>query len=110
MQFLCIVIGYLRGCFLAADAVARHKTGKSAFAIGTGNPGMANILEQFGIKWAAATLLEDILKTTLPCLFCRYVLFRLLGPPAILYAGSGVALSHGFPCEKKILLNDDTAS
>lgn len=79
MRFLCIVIGYLCGCFLTADAVARHKTGKSAFAIGTGNPGMANILEQFGVKWAAATLLGDVLKTVLPCLLCRYLLFKSPG-------------------------------
>ncbi len=97
MRFLCIVIGYLCGCFLTADAVARHKTGKSAFAIGTGNPGMANILEQFGVKWAAATLLGDVLKTVLPCLLCRYLLFKSLGPSAILYAGLGAALGHAFP-------------
>ena len=97
MRFLCIVVGYLFGCFLTADAAARHKTGKSAFAIGTGNPGMANILEQLGAKWAAVTLLGDVLKTVLPCLLCRYLLFSASGPSAILYAGLGVALGHGFP-------------
>lgn len=97
MQFLCIVIGYLCGCFLTADAIARHKTGKSAFAIGTGNPGMANILEQFGLKWAAVTLLGDVLKTVLPCVLCRYLLFGSLGQAAVLYAGLRVTLGHGFP-------------
>ena len=97
MRFLCVVIGYLFGCFLTADFVARNKTGKSAFEIGTGNPGMANILEQFGLKWAAVTLFGDVLKTVLPCVLCRYLLFRSLGQIAILYAGLGVALGHGFP-------------
>ena len=97
MQFLCIVIGYLCGCFLTADAIAHHKTGKSAFAIGTGNPGTANILEQFGLKWAAVTLLGDVLKTVLPCVLCRYLLFGSLGQAAVLYAGLGVTLGHGFP-------------
>ncbi|MDF1494076.1 glycerol-3-phosphate acyltransferase [Caproiciproducens sp. CPB-2] len=97
MQFLCIVIGYLCGCLLTADVVARYKTGKSAFKIGTGNPGMANILEQLGAKWAAITLLGDVFKTVLPCLLCRYLLFKSLGPSAILYAGLGTALGHGFP-------------
>lgn len=97
MRFLCVVIGYLFGCFLTADFVARSKTGKSAFEIGTGNPGMASILEQFGFKWAAVTLLGDFLKTALPCVLCGYLLFRSLGQTAILYTGLGVALGHGFP-------------
>lgn len=97
MRFLCIIIGYLCGCFLTADFIARNKTGKSSFEVGTGNPGMANILRQFGIKWAAVTLLGDFLKTALPCFLCRYLLFRSLGPSAILYTGLGVALGHGFP-------------
>jgi Predicted membrane protein len=97
MSVLSVIIGYLFGCFLTADFVARRKTGSSAFAIGTGNPGMANILEQLGFKWAAVTLLGDVLKTVLPCILCRYLLFRPLGPSAILYTGLGVALGHGFP-------------
>lgn len=97
MRLLCVIIGYLFGCFLTADAVARLKTGNSAFAVGTGNPGMANILEQFGFKWAAVTLLGDVLKTVLPCVLCGYLLFRPLGQTAILYAGLGVTLGHGFP-------------
>lgn len=97
MQFLCILMGYLCGCFLTADTVARLKTGKSAFAVGTGNPGMANVLEQLGVKWAAVTLFGDVLKTVLPCLLCRYLLFGALGRSAILYTGLGVALGHGFP-------------
>ena len=97
MRFLCIIIGYLCGCFLTADFVARSKTGKSVFEIGTGNPGMANILEQLGVKWAAVTLLGDFLKTVLPCVLCGYLLFRPLGQTAILYAGLGAALGHGFP-------------
>ncbi|MBE6831131.1 MAG: glycerol-3-phosphate acyltransferase [Ruminococcaceae bacterium] len=96
MQFLCIIIGYLCGCSLTADVVARRKTGKSVFAIGTGNPGMANILEQFGFKCAAVTLLGDVAKTVLPCILCR-LLFRSLGPSATLYAGLGAAAGHAFP-------------
>lgn len=97
MKLLCVMIGYLCGCFLTAQLVARRKTGKSAFEIGSGNPGMANIAGLFGIKWAAVTLLGDVLKTALPCMICRYVLFPSLGRNAILYAGLGTALGHGFP-------------
>lgn len=97
MRFFCVVIGYLCGCFLTADFVARHKTGKGACEIGTGNPGTANMMGLFGTKWAAVTLLGDLLKTALPCMLCRYFLFEPLGRTAILYAGLGAALGHGFP-------------
>lgn len=96
MRFLCVVIGYFCGCFLTADVVARLRTGKSAFLIGSGNPGMANIAGQLGLKWAGVTLLGDVIKTALPCLVFRSV-FPELGQAAVLYAGVGVALGHGFP-------------
>lgn len=96
-RIFCIVIGYLFGCFLTADLVARHITGKSACEIGTKNPGMANIHKLFGTKWAAVTLLGDVLKTALPCFCCRYFLFASLGQMAILYTGLGAALGHAFP-------------
>lgn len=97
MRIICILIGYLCGCFLTAEFVARRKTGKSACEIGSRNPGMANIYELFGLKCAAVTLMGDIVKTALPCMLCRYVLFPSLGGTAILYAGAGAALGHGFP-------------
>lgn len=97
IRFLCVAIGYFCGSFLTADVVARCKTGRSAFSVGSGNPGMANIGQTFGVKWAAVTLLGDVLKTAIPCLLCRFVLFPSLGGVAILYAGVGAALGHGCP-------------
>ena len=97
MRILCILTGYLFGCFLTAEVVARYKAGKSASEIGSNNPGMANMGGQFGAKWAAVTLLGDVLKTVLPCMLSRFVFFSSLGRIAILYAGLGAALGHGFP-------------
>lgn len=97
MRLLCIMIGYVCGCFLTADIVARHKTGKSVCEIGSKNPGTVNIGRMFGRKWALITLLGDVLKTILPCMLCGYVLFPSLGHLAILYTGLGAALGHGFP-------------
>lgn len=97
MRLLCIFIGYLCGSFLTAQLVARYKTGKSADQLGSGNPGMANMAAQLGKKWAALTLIGDILKTVLPVILCRFLLFPSLGQIAILYVGLGVALGHGFP-------------
>ncbi len=97
MRFLCVVVGYLSGCFLTAEAVSRRKTGKSACEIGSRNPGFANMVESFGLKWGVVTLLGDVLKTAVPCVLCRYVFFPSLGRTAVLYAGVGTALGHGFP-------------
>lgn len=97
MKSLCVIIGYLCGCFLTAEVVAYHKAGKSACEIGSRNPGMANIAKSFGWKWGAVTLLGDVFKTAVPCMLCRYVLFPSLDRMAILYAGVGAALGHGFP-------------
>lgn len=97
MRFLCVMAGYCCGCFLTAEAVSRWKAGKRACEIGSGNPGTANIGSLYGKKWAAVTLLGDVLKTVLPCMSCRYLFFPQLGGIAILYAGLGAALGHGFP-------------
>lgn len=97
MRILCMIVGYFCGCFLTADAVVRHKTGRSVFGTGTKNPGTANVTGLLGMKWGAVTLLGDILKTAVPCALCRYVFFPSLGGTAVLYAGIGAALGHGFP-------------
>ena len=97
MRLSCVALGYFCGCVLTADLVARRLSGKRVFEIGTKNPGTANIGGQFGIGWAAVTLLGDILKTALPCAACRFLLFPPLGWAAVLYAGLGAALGHAFP-------------
>jgi glycerol-3-phosphate acyltransferase PlsY len=60
---VCVTVGYLCGSFLTADVVMRARTGRSAFAVGSGNPGMANVGAQLGPRWAAVVLAGDILKT-----------------------------------------------
>ena len=45
-RLLCLLVGYLCGGFLTAELVARARTGKSAAALGTGNPGMANLAHE----------------------------------------------------------------
>ncbi len=97
MVMLCVAVGYFFGCFLTAEAVARFKTGKSACDIGTRNPGTVSIGGALGFKYAAVTLLGDIAKTAAACALCRLVLFKPLGGEAVLYAGIGTALGHGFP-------------
>ena len=42
-RMISFLAGYLCGNFLTAELLSRKKAGKSAFGVGTGNPGMANI-------------------------------------------------------------------
>ena len=93
-QLPALLLGYGCGCFLTAELVALRRTGGSAAAIGSGNPGMANIGRHLGLRWGAVVLLGDIAKTALSC-----ALAHLLcpGPLSTLYAGLGAALGHNFP-------------
>lgn len=95
-RLLCLLIGYLCGCFLTAELVARARTGKSAAALGTGNPGMANLAHELGKGWGAVVLAGDIAKTALAFGLCR-ALFPALGGLSGLWAGLGAVLGHNFP-------------
>ena len=57
LRVLCLGAGYLFGCFLTAEIVARCTAGCSAREIGTGNPGMANIATHLGKKAGLLVLL-----------------------------------------------------
>lgn len=115
-RLVCILIGYLFGCVLTANIVARREVGRSAFEIGSGNPGMANIGRELGTGKAAVVLFFDILKTILAVvvagLWCRFffpdsaitatvltspLAFPDSGTLATFYAGLGATIGHNFP-------------
>lgn len=96
-RILCLLIGYACGNFLTAEVVCRLRAGRSARAMGSGNPGMANVMEQLGKAPGFLVLAGDVGKTALACFLCRLVLFPGLGVLAALYAGLGTALGHNFP-------------
>lgn len=95
-RLTCLLIGYLCGNVLTADLVSRHVAGKSAFELGVGNPGMANVGHELGTKWAAVTLAGDIGKTIVAVATSR-ALFPGLGPFAAAWAGLGTTLGHNYP-------------
>ena len=70
LRGLCLAAGYLFGCFLTAEVVARCTAGVSARDIGTGNPGMANIMTHLGKRAGFLVLAGDVLKTAAACWFC----------------------------------------
>ncbi|MCD8327105.1 MAG: glycerol-3-phosphate acyltransferase [Lachnospiraceae bacterium] len=96
-RVVCVLLGYLFGNFLTAEVVSRYISRESAFDRGTGNPGMANMVSEYGVKTGALVLAGDLLKTFIPCLLCRLVLFPEMGAAAAAYAGLGVILGHNFP-------------
>ena len=102
LRLLCLLIGYLFGCILTADIVARKHTGKSAAHVGeSGNPGMANIMEALGFKAGIIVLAGDLLKTTAACLLSLGLAGSAIGRIAALYAGFGAAIGHNFPFWRK---------
>jgi len=99
-RFLCLLVGYICGNFLTAEWIAYKKTGGSSDSLGTGNPGMANIMEQLGFRYGIIVLLGDLAKTILACVL-GYLIGRGIGHIAVLYAGLGCVTGHNFPAWKR---------
>ena len=95
-RLVCLVIGYLCGCVLFSDIVARRISGKSAFELGDGNPGMANVGHELGTPAALLSLAGDILKTVVAVVISRLI-FPQMGILATAWAGLGATLGHDFP-------------
>ena len=96
-RILCVILGYLFGCILTAELVTWRAAGKRAGEVGSGNPGTVNIAANLGVGHGAIVLAGDILKTAIPCMLCRFVLFPNLAELSVLYAGVGVGVGHNFP-------------
>ena len=101
LAVICTVIGYLCGCFLTAELAARLAEGKSASEIGSGNPGMANIMANLGKNAGFFVLAGDVGKTLIAFGVSWLLAGGLLGRETFLWAGLGVVLGHNFPFWKK---------
>lgn len=93
-----LAAAYAAGNFLTADLVAKKYSGKSAFDIGAGNPGMASIGSELGPGPAAITLFGDAFKTAA----AQWLMIALARPAlpredAAMLAGTAVTLGHCFP-------------
>ena len=95
-KMISLLIGYVFGSILTAVLVVRKKTGKSVFEVGTGNPGMANVMRQFGFKAGALVLAGDLVKTILAVLLTM-VLFPGGGSILRLYTVLGCTVGHNWP-------------
>ena len=93
---VCLLVGYACGNLLTAELVARRELGRSAFDVGVGNPGMANIGHELGLRAAALTLAGDLGKVVAAALVCSLA-FPDLGSASAAWAGLGCTLGHNFP-------------
>lgn len=100
-RLICLLTGYVFGCFLTGELVARRRTGAGAGRLGTGNPGMANLAHELGLGWGLLVLLGDVLKTALACLTAWLLSGAALGRLALLWACLGAVLGHNFPFWRK---------
>ena len=73
---------------------AARLTGRSARDLGSGNPGMANIMATLGKGPGFAVLAGDVAKTVLACGLCWLLAGPVLGHTALLYAGAGAISGH----------------
>lgn len=94
---VCIVVGYLFGCFSTGYFVGKHNH-VNIKEEGSGNSGATNALRTMGVKAGLLTFVGDLLKAFLPVVAVRVIFhgsdfWYLSG----LYAGLGVVLGHNFP-------------
>ena len=70
---------------------------KSASRLGTGNPGMANIMAQLGFKWGLLVLAGDLLKDAVSCMLCRFSSVSPARQECCSLCGHRLAAGHNFP-------------
>ena len=66
LVIVCFV-GYMLGNINFARIVSAAKK-KDITEMGSGNPGTMNVLRNLGARWAAMTLIGDVLKSAIPSL------------------------------------------
>lgn len=94
---LCILVGYLLGCFPTADLLCRISGNEDVRKYGSGNAGSTNMLRVYGIRMGLITLVGDVVKSVL-AVFLGSLLGRELGACV---AGVAAVLGHDFPAPKR---------
>lgn len=95
MIALAVACAYVLGTFPSADLAARLALGRTADirAMGSGNPGAANVMGQLGKKWGLVVLLLDVAKGAAACAVGRW----MAGGAGASAAGSVAVIGHCFP-------------
>jgi len=95
---ICLVFGYIFGCFSTGYVVGKmNKVDIRKY--GSGNVGSTNALRTLGAKAGAITLAGDALKAVIPMLMVRFLIFPEYEFMELmtLYTGFGVVVGHNYP-------------
>ena len=92
---LAVACAYVLGTFPSADLAAHLALGRKADirAMGSGNPGAANVMTQLGKKWGLFVLVLDVAKGAAACAAGRW----MAGGAGASAAGSAAVIGHCFP-------------
>lgn len=90
---LAILIAYLLGSINFAIVISKAKFGQDIRDYGSNNAGMTNMMRTYGKKWAALTLIGDILKAVLAVFIGAF----LAGQTGAYIAGVGCIIGHTKP-------------
>ena len=98
---ILLILGYLYGTMLTATFVVKHSTGNDVSKIGSGNPGMANVMEHIGKKEGVLVLAGDILKVIVAGILGRLLFPDKTWHDIFLYTGFGAIFGHNYPLWRK---------
>lgn len=95
---ICMLFGYLFGCFSTGFVVGKIKK-VDIRQYGSKSSGTTNALRTLGAKAGLITLLGDMLKAVIAIILVRFVIFANIEYVALLtlYTGLGVVIGHNYP-------------
>ena len=97
--FLFLPIAYFIGNANPAILIAKYVKKTDITKMGSGNPGMTNMLRHFGLKWGIVVFSADVLKGVIPALFglLFFGIDTYEGQIAMYSLGLSSVLGHCFP-------------
>lgn len=103
---LAFAVGYLIGNISFSNIMSKALAKKDIRTLGSGNAGAANILRNFGLKYAVPVFFADAMKAVISSLLGCLIIGRgfdgfslLYGftSPYVLIGGLGAIIGHNFP-------------
>ena len=94
---ICFIIGYIFGSFLPTVIIAKIRTGRDISSIGSGNPGMANVMSNIGKVEGVLVLVGDVLKVVAAILLSWWITWDLTLQTIIEWTGFATILGHDLP-------------
>ncbi len=98
-RVICLAMGYVFGLFQTGYFYGKlHSV--DLHQHGSGNVGTTNALRVLGWKAGLTVFLGDFLKTVIPCMLVRFVLFQSrpeMTYVLMMYTAFGVILGHNYP-------------